>query len=261
MAESRALFQGAHTGRGTFEDPFRLPERLSGPNATGCSFCPTARCHCVLFGRLLDEAIDDCAVRRVTEVAGRKELCAKSVLPPFVERMCHLLRLTQEDVFYDLGSGNGSVIFQVAFAVGCDVVGVEISADNVAHSRELWEKLRPKLEAASGRKMPKVTILQADLRQVIADPSFGATPNVAVWSSNLLLPREITHYMSERFRLLAPGCRVMVFDDLYPHSRSVARIRDPECFRLFSMEDHVWTSGTVEWTFQEGSFYINEKLQ
>ena len=250
--------QPIEIGSGTFDDPFRRP--LSDvPNTSGCFHCPTVSCECDAIGEAMSQAYEEVDRKRITEVCGARHLCAKSLLPQFVSRFVRLMNITEKDTFVDLGCGNGSILFQVAYATGARCVGVELSPQNAEVAREAWKGLKPVLEKKSGRSMPEVEIITGDLCGLISMPWFITTPNIAILTSNLLFPKHITHYMSERFRLLPSGARILCFDDLYPHSRSVARIRDPEAFELFHMVDYVWQRNSVEWTFHEGNFYIHTR--
>jgi hypothetical protein len=194
--------------------------------------------------------------KRITEVSGARHLCAKSLLPPFVSRMAQIMNITAEDTFVDLGCGNGSVLFQIAFMTGARCIGVELLPQNAEVARQAWSVARGALEQRAGRPMPEVEIITGDLCQLISMPWFVSSSKIAILTSNLLFPKHITHFMSERFRSLPVGSRIMCFDDLYPHSRSVARIRDPEAFALFKMEDYVWQRDSVEWTSLEGNFFV-----
>lgn len=81
-----------------------------------------------------------------------------------------------------------------------------------------------------------------------------------IWASNLLLPKNINHFLAERFRLLPLHSRVFCLEDFYPHSRDVAKIRDPEAFELFEMADYRWQPGSVEWCTMEGNFYQHTRI-
>ena len=240
------------TGDGSSKTPYVLPLR-DDYNADDCVHCPTDHCCCVWMAEVLQQAYDHIKVKRTNGTT--RHMCAKSILPPFVTRMVKIARLTSEDTFVDLGCGNGSVMFQVAYMTGARCVGVELSPQNVEVAQQAWKLIKPVLEKKAKRKMPEVIIVQGDLSEIISSPSFGATPTV-VWTANLLMPKSITHFMSERFRSLPVGTRILCFDDLYPHSRSVARIRDPEAFELFHMVDYVWQEMTVEWCIHSGPFYF-----
>jgi SAM-dependent methyltransferase len=172
--------------------------------------------------------------------------------------MVRLLKVTEDDTFYDLGCGNGSVLFQVAFMTGARCVGVELSPHNAEVARQAWAVLRPQLEKKAGRRMPEVTIITGDIGELCAAADFFG-PRPVILTSNLLFPKSVTCFMAERFRQLPIGTRILCFDDLYPHTRSVAASRDPEAFELFTMEDYVWQEMSVEWCVRPGPFYIHRR--
>ncbi|EPY30873.1 histone-lysine N-methyltransferase [Strigomonas culicis] len=160
--------------------------------------------------------------------------------------------------FFDFGCGNGSVLFQVAFMTGAPCVGIEIHPRNAQVAREAWDALRPALERQGGRKL-HVEIICGDFCQLLQEEpflrSFLSRPSV-VWAANLLLPRPTNHFLSERFRSVPQGTKILCFEDLYPHARSLARIRDPDAFEKFEMSDFVWQPDSVEWSRDEGKFYM-----
>lgn len=247
-------------GSGTPADPYHLPLRASA-NRSGCWHCTTDACSCLFFEQALQEAYADSSIKRVTEVAGARHLCAKSLLPQFVSRMIKLMNITEDDTFYDLGCGNGSILFQVACLTGAKCVGIEISSHNCKVARSTWDILKPRLETKFGKKMPEITFIEADLTQVLRDPAYFANSKgkAAILLSNLLFPKSLTHYISERLRSVPAGTRILCFDDLYPHGRALAAIRDPEAFAFFNMIDYKWQELSVEWCSMEGSFFIHER--
>lgn len=248
-------------GSGTPHDPIRLPLRTI-PNASGCYHCPEDQCHCVLFEKLLASTYEKISKKRVVEVSGARQLCAKSLLTPFVSRLIRLLNVTEEDTFYDIGCGNGSILFQVACLTGAKCVGIEISEHNADVAREAWQLLKGELEQRFQRAMPVVDIITGDVAKLLADPAYfdKEAGRTAILMSNLLFPKPLTHFLSERLRATPAGTRIMCFDDLYPHARSIAPIRDPEAFQLFEMKDYLWQQLSVEWCTMEGSFYIHTRV-
>ena len=116
---------------------------------------------------------------------------------------------------------------------------------------------------ANGRKLGTVETITGDLCKYIKDPkvNFAATGKSVVFTSNMLLPKSVTCFMSERFRTLPPGVRILCFDDVYPHCRESARNMDPEAFRLFDMEDYTWPVGAVEWCVNEGPFFVHRRTK
>ncbi|CBH13206.1 hypothetical protein, conserved [Trypanosoma brucei gambiense DAL972] len=269
MAENRVqalkpplgeLVPKGELGAGTPHEPYNLPLR-GNPNKSGCHHCLADQCHCVFFERLLDATFRRLDIKRITEVSGSRHLCAKSLLPTFVSRMVRLMEITSEDTFYDLGCGNGSILFQVAFLTGARCVGIEISEHNAKVAKKAWEVIRPELEGSSGRSMPEVNIITSDMTKILADERLFESERgkTVILLSNLLFPKSLTHYLSERFRRVPSGTRILCFDDLYPHSRSVAAIRDPEAFRLFAMTDYRWQECSVEWCTRDGPFFIHRR--
>lgn len=253
---SRETFRRPSIGTGTHSDPFYLPVQET-PNESDCYYCNTDICHCAIFETLNIEIFSEISAKRIVSTEKRM-MCAKSILPAFISNLAKILDVKSTDTFYDLGCGNGSVLFQIAFVTGAKCVGVELSPHNAQVARDAWQAMKPRLEKISGRKMPEIEIITGDLTDVIAKQEFY-TPNTVIWTANMLMPKMVTQLMAERFRALPSGARIACFDDMYPHSRRVSRIRDPEAFELFDMIDYKWTSGTVEWTMFEGPFYVYKR--
>lgn len=215
-----------------------------------------------------------------------RHLCAKSLLPPFVARLIRLLDLQPGDTFYDFGCGNGSILFQAALSAGATCVGIELCPHNAQLARDAWSLVKPIFEAklsaayppqpaAKTRRaataaasasatpnvgMPHLEIITGDVCSLLADPAFFSRPR-KILLSNLLFPKELTHFIATQCRRLPKGSKIVCFDDLYPHGRSVCRVRDPEAFALFHMTDYEWPRSSVEWCYQEGRFYIHTKKE
>ncbi|AIN95691.1 histone-lysine N-methyltransferase, putative [Leishmania panamensis] len=247
-------------GSGSPHDPIHLPLRKI-PNDNGCYHCATDECCCVEFEKILSNTYAQLSKKRVVEVSGARQLCAKSLLTPFVSRLVHLMKITEQDTFYDFGCGNGSVLFQVACMTGAKCVGVEVSTHNADVAREAWQVLRQVLERKYKRPMPTVEIITADLAELISTPTYFEEEKgqTVILMSNLLFPKPLTHFLSERLRSTPVGTRILCFDDLYPHARSVATYRDPVAFELFDMKDYLWQEMSVEWCSMEGTFFIHTR--
>ncbi|KPA75429.1 hypothetical protein ABB37_08697 [Leptomonas pyrrhocoris] len=243
-------------GDGSPRNPFRLPLRTE-PNRRGCIHCTADTCDCRWFAEELDRCYASLSLKRETERLKKRELCAKSILPPFVARLIRIARVSPSDTFYDLGCGNGSVLFQVAALTGARCVGVEINPHNARLANDAWAYMKPILEKKYERKL-EVQIVCGDFCELLRDPLYFSSSSV-IWAANLLLPRPVNHFLSERLRSVPKGTRVLCFEDLYPHSRSLSRIRDPDAFDRFIFHDYQWQPETVEWCSMSGSFYLYEK--
>ncbi|GET88058.1 hypothetical protein, conserved [Leishmania tarentolae] len=256
VSRQQLLPSPAELGDGTSRNPYRLPLRKT-PNASSCLHCPTPTCHCVWFAEQLGRCYASLSLKRETERIKKRELCAKSILPPFVTRLVRIGNIDPEETFYDLGCGNGSVLFQVAAMTGARCVGVEINPHNAQLATEAWSFLRPIFEAQFKHKL-SVEIVCADFCTLLRDTAYFPTPCV-IWAANLLLPKPVNHYLSERLRSVPRGTRIMCFEDLYPHSRSLSRLRDPDAFEKFDMLDYEWQPDSVEWCSQTGPFFLYVK--
>ncbi|KPI85637.1 putative histone-lysine N-methyltransferase [Leptomonas seymouri] len=243
-------------GDGSPRNPFRLPLRAE-PNKSGCIHCIEDTCECKWFDEQLRRCYASLSLKRETERLKKRELCAKSILPPFVARLIRISGVSSGETFYDLGCGNGSVLFQVAALTGSRCIGVEINPHNAQLAKDAWAYMKPILESKYARKL-QVEIVCADFCELLRDPLYFTSPCV-IWAANLLLPRPVNHFLSERFRSVPQGTRIMCFEDFYPHSRSLSRIRDPDAFQKFIFRDYQWQPGTVEWCSMSGPFYLYEK--
>lgn len=241
------------TGEGTFSSPFRLPLR-SKPNVEGCHFCPSSNCLCKYFSAVLKDCYEKIPVKRIDMRYRQPHLCSKSVLPQFVSRLIRLACICRDDIFFDLGCGNGSVLFQVAATTGVRCIGVELDPHNFNVATHALENLRPLLEKKWCRTM-RIDLINEDLCTWITKSKDVFQKKSVIWIANLLMPKTVNHFLSEQLRSVPPDSRIFCFEDLYPHSRSVSRIRDPDAFDKFTMNDYVWQPSSVEWCDVEGYFF------
>lgn len=245
--------KSAEIGEGSPSSPFRLPLRTN-PNNKGCYFCPSAECFCKYFTALLQNIYRKISVKRIDMRYRQPHLCAKSVLPEFVSRLITLANIQPGEIFVDLGCGNGSVLFQVAAVTGVRCIGVELDPHNFDVASHALVGLRPDLEKKWSRPL-HIELINDDLCKWIAHSQEIFSTVSVIWAANLLMPKPVNHFLSQQLRKLLPDSRVFCFEDLYPHSRSLSRIRDPDAFEKFSMKDYRWQPSSVEWCDIEGTFY------
>lgn len=255
-----AVVHQAEEGDGSPQHPFRLPLRAV-PNKTNCYHCQDEKCSCVFFANLLNETYNTIAKKRVVEVARSRSLCAKSLLPTFVSRIVKIMNITKDDTFYDFGCGNGSILFQIAYLTGASCIGIEISEQNAEVAREAYQYLTKKWKEENIASLPSVRIVTDDLTQfLVREPlqEHKKGKNV-ILLSNLLFPKPLTQFIAEKLREAPIRTQILCFDDLYPHGRTLAKIRDPQAFELFEMRDYVWQNESVEWCGAEGPFYVHTR--
>ena len=116
-----------------------------------------------------------------------------------VDRMLQMARVTEEDVVYDLGSGDGRIVIRAAELFGAKAVGVELDRGLAEESQE---RVRERNLA------DKVTIIQGDLLQTDLSPATVVTLYLLVSANEMLRP------IMEK--TLKPGTRVVAHDMRVP---------------------------------------------
>jgi len=117
-----------------------------------------------------------------------------------VRQMLELARVCPDDVVYDLGSGDGRVLWLAAQEFGAKAVGIEIDP-----FRYLWTKLLIRLKGLQGQ----VEVIQADFFKV----EMGAASVVTAYllrDTNRKLMEKLEHELSAGTRIVS---RKYIFPD------------------------------------------------
>lgn len=132
-----------------------------------------------------------------------------------VEKMLEMAKVTQGDLVYDLGCGDGRIVVTAAHTYGCKAVGYEIDPDRVADARKNVRK----------RKVEHlVKIIQADIFKLDLSKASVITMYLLPDMEVKLLPQ---------LKKLKPGSRIVVHD--YP----IRGIRADRSLSMTSKEDNV----------------------
>ena len=111
---------------------------------------------------------------------------------PVVEAMLELAGVNEDDVVYDLGSGDGRIVIAAAISHGARGVGIEIEADLVAQSIE---------KAAAAGVAHRVRFIEGD----IFKSAFGEATVVMMY----LYPKVNRRLQPLLAEQLAPGTRIV----------------------------------------------------
>jgi len=111
-----------------------------------------------------------------------------------VEKMVELAELSEEDLVYDLGCGDGRIVITAALKSGCRGVGFDIDPERVAEARE-----NARLHGVENR----VTIEEQDIFKVDLGKADVAMMYLLPWMMNELLPQ---------FERMKPGARIVTHD-------------------------------------------------
>lgn len=114
---------------------------------------------------------------------------------PVVTKMLEMAQVTEDDIVYDLGSGDGRIVIKAAQEYGARGVGIEIKP-------ELVEKARQNAEASG----------VSDLAEFRQGDLFEADIGDATVVTLYLLPSVNLELRPKLFRELAPGTRVVSHD-------------------------------------------------
>jgi precorrin-6B methylase 2 len=130
------------------------------------------------------------------------------------------LKLTPQDVFYDLGSGVGKVVVQVF--LGSPVkkcVGVELSPTRYNHAQKVKEQLigTPSTEKATVKKpLKKERELQCVNQNIVNADISDAT---VVFMCSTCFSDKLMHDITEKLAKLRKGLRVITLKELPAHPK------------------------------------------
>ena len=135
-----------------------------------------------------------------------------------VDRMLELAEVSEDDVVYDLGSGDGRIVIRAATEYGARGVGIEIDEALVQEARQ---------KADSAGVADRVMFRHADL--------FDADISEATVVTLYLLPTINLRVRAKLFEELAPGTRVV------SHDFSMGEWQHEERVEVGNSTVYVWT--------------------
>lgn len=181
-------------------------------------------------------------------------------LPVFVEYLIHRLGITAKDTLYDIGSGIGNVVVQIAARTGCRAIGVEVRSDLHGIAAALHEHVRARLTEA-GRPCGEVLLMAGDataeegeIMQFIAESSI-------IFMNNVCYPAAMQQKLEGLFESgCSHGTRVVAMKHLFPRGDvTTKRMRKG----FMALVKQPWTKITTpkdmfSWTSNSLTFYVYE---
>lgn len=123
------------------------------------------------------------------------------ILPKSVRHLLTDLKLTKEDVFYDLGSGVGKVAVQVYFESPVQKsVGVELSDTRHAGAMQVYDQLKKNNKLQDGRSL--VLLHENILDTNIQDAT-------VIFLCSTCYSNDLMESLADRIQALKPGARVL----------------------------------------------------
>ena len=93
------------------------------------------------FNVLRDNCIENVRILRGTGIQVGNPNTYGEITPKFVHQILTEVTIKPDDIFYDIGSGIGNVVLQVAAQIGCQCHGIEVRPELT----EIADKMRIEL--------------------------------------------------------------------------------------------------------------------
>eukprot|EP01006_Ploeotia_vitrea_P061091 TRINITY_DN77217_c0_g1_i1.p1 TRINITY_DN77217_c0_g1~~TRINITY_DN77217_c0_g1_i1.p1 ORF type:complete len:285 (+),score=35.95 TRINITY_DN77217_c0_g1_i1:42-896(+) len=180
--------------------------------------------------------------------------CAKELNPVFVSHLISLANINDSDTFWDLGSGIGNVVLQVAHQTGSLCVGVELQTTN----HQLAEKIST-LWKAQSREQPRLhlELLHGDMIAVAEEKldmrrfrPRKPDGKIVILYNNYLMGAKFNNTMCDLFiRKLPAGSVIVTTQQLFPHTRPSTRpgLWSTKARGQFDIVEEEYPGDYVEW--------------
>uniref|UniRef100_A0A8C5P9J8 Histone-lysine N-methyltransferase, H3 lysine-79 specific n=1 Tax=Leptobrachium leishanense TaxID=445787 RepID=A0A8C5P9J8_9ANUR len=172
-----------------------------------------------------------------------------------VAQMIDEIKMTEDDLFVDLGSGVGQVVLQVAAATSCKHhYGVE-KADIPAKYAESMDKEFRKWMKWYGKKHAEYTLERGDFlseewRERIANTS-------VIFVNNFAFGPEVDHQLKERFANMKEGGRIVSSKPFAPLNFRINSRNLSDIGTIMRVVELSPLKGSVSWTGKPVSYYLH----
>ncbi|XP_027708873.1 histone-lysine N-methyltransferase, H3 lysine-79 specific isoform X6 [Vombatus ursinus] len=172
-----------------------------------------------------------------------------------VAQMIDEIKMTEDDLFVDLGSGVGQVVLQVAAATNCKHhYGVE-KADIPAKYAETMDKEFRKWMKWYGKKHAEYTLERGDFlseewRERIANTS-------VIFVNNFAFGPEVDHQLKERFANMKEGGRIVSSKPFAPLNFRINSRNLSDIGTIMRVVELSPLKGSVSWTGKPVSYYLH----
>ncbi|XP_070602827.1 histone-lysine N-methyltransferase, H3 lysine-79 specific isoform X4 [Erythrolamprus reginae] len=172
-----------------------------------------------------------------------------------VAQMIDEIKMTEDDLFVDLGSGVGQVVLQVAAATNCKHhYGVE-KADIPAKYAETMDKEFRKWMKWYGKKHADYTLERGDFlseewRDRIANTS-------VIFVNNFAFGPEVDHQLKERFANMKEGGQIVSSKPFAPLNFRINSRNLSDIGTIMRVVELSPLKGSVSWTGKPVSYYLH----
>lgn len=176
------------------------------------------------------------------------------LLSRFCSAIFRQIKLNQDHVFVDLGSGVGNVVLQAALEVGCESWGIE-KMKNPCDLAELQAKEFPGRSQLWSIKAGKVNLIRGDFTTNEDIAKVLQRADVVLVNNQAFTP-ELNDKLRDMFLDLKNGCKVVSLKPFVPEGHKISMRNISSVANLFVQLKFEYFSGSVSWTDQSGNFYV-----
>ncbi|CAI7993879.1 Histone-lysine N-methyltransferase, H3 lysine-79 specific [Geodia barretti] len=173
------------------------------------------------------------------------------------ELVCEVIKLTkmtENDVFLDLGSGVGQIVLQVAAKVGCKCYGLE-KADIPAKFARSMEEEFVKWMDWYGKSYGEFELIKGDF----LDPSFDEILQSAtvIFTNNFAFGPKLNHELKLKFANLKDGTKIVSSHEFCPINFRVTSRNMSDIGSIMHVAELSSLKGSVSWTGKQVSYYLH----
>lgn len=163
-------------------------------------------------------------------------------------------RLTENDVFLDLGSGVGQVVLQVASLVGCKCYGIEKAEIPAKYSEEM-DRQFVKWMDFYGKSYGDYELLKGDF----LDPKFDDIFNSAtvIFCNNFAFGPALNHQLKMKFQNLRDGVKIISSREFCPLNFRLTERNLSDIGAMMRVAELSPLKGSVSWTGKPVSYYLH----
>jgi hypothetical protein len=179
-------------------------------------------------------------------------------LPVFIEYL--IKRLNIKDTLYDIGSGIGNVVVQIAARTGCKAIGVEVRADLHDIAINLSEHVQNRL-AEAGKSCGDITLVKGDATAESGEVVQFIAESTIIFMNNVCYPAAMQQKLENLFESsCSHGTRIVAMKHMFPRGDvTTKRMRKG----VMAVLKQPWTKVATpkdmfSWTSNSLTFYVYE---
>jgi hypothetical protein len=170
--------------------------------------------------------------------------------PIFVTELVKHVKITKNDVFFDLGSGIGNVVMQISLDTGCLAVGIEKELARHEAALRLLEQCK-NIEPGIHEN---VQLLCKDISQ----DDINLSQATVIYVANLCFDEQLQWKLLEHFSLLKKGTTIITLKSLFGQRNGYKKTRIETFLQQeFSIKGMI---GCVSWTTNPINCFVYKKI-